>query len=182
MKAPKHDGFNERLTTAASSKASLLEKFRARPAADSPAVLERQAAQKAISDAREARNAERWAARAADAAKQAAEEKARMAEERHAPAPLPRRRSKRRPVTRATLLAARAAAERTGTARIGSEPTAGQEASAGGSSTRYDFGVPVILAKVMRSLLSRMSIVKPGMVSSPRPKGSAVSGSAWTLA
>ena len=82
MKAPKHDSFNERLTTAASSKASLLEKFRARPAADSPAVLERQAALKAISDAREARNAERWAARAAEAAKQAAEEKARMAEEK----------------------------------------------------------------------------------------------------
>ena len=69
MKAPKHDSFNERLTTAANSKASLLEKFRARPAADSPAMLERQAAQKAISDAREARNAERWAARAAEAAK-----------------------------------------------------------------------------------------------------------------
>ena len=82
MKAPKHDSFNERLTTAASSKASLLEKFRARPAADSPAALERQAAQKAISDAREARYAERWATRAADAAKQAAEEKARMAEEK----------------------------------------------------------------------------------------------------
>jgi hypothetical protein len=81
MKAFKHDRFNERLTTAADSKASLLAKFRARPAADSPAVLERQAAQKAINDAREARAAERWAARAADAAKQAAEEKARLAEE-----------------------------------------------------------------------------------------------------
>jgi hypothetical protein len=82
MKAPKHDNFNERLTTAASSKASLLEKFRARPAPDSPEMLERQAAQKAISDAREARYAERWAARAAEAAKQAAEEKARIAEEK----------------------------------------------------------------------------------------------------
>jgi hypothetical protein len=81
MKAPKHDRFNERLTTAADAKASLLAKFRARPAADSPAVLERQAAQKAINDAREARAAERWAARAADAAKQEAEEKARLAQE-----------------------------------------------------------------------------------------------------
>jgi Family of unknown function (DUF6481) len=81
MKAPKHDRFNERLTTAADAKASLLAKFRARPAADSPAVLERQAAQKAINDAREARAAERWAARAAEAAKLAAEEKARVAEE-----------------------------------------------------------------------------------------------------
>ena len=81
MKAPKHDRFNERLTTAADAKASLLAKFRARPAADSPAVLERQAAQKAFNDAREARAAERWAARAADAAKQAAEEKARLAQE-----------------------------------------------------------------------------------------------------
>jgi hypothetical protein len=81
MKAPKHDGFNERLTTAASSKASMLEKFRARPAPDSTAVLERQAAQKAINDAREARAAERWAARAAEAAKQAAEQAARAAAE-----------------------------------------------------------------------------------------------------
>jgi len=81
MKAPKHDKFDERLTAAANAKAALLAKFRARPAPDSPAMRERQEQLKAISAAREARNAERWAARAAEAAKLAAEEKARAAEE-----------------------------------------------------------------------------------------------------
>jgi Family of unknown function (DUF6481) len=81
MKPFRHDKFSERLTTAADAKAALLEKFRARPAPDSPEALARQAELQAIADAREARNAERWAARAAEAAKQAAEEKARAAEE-----------------------------------------------------------------------------------------------------
>jgi hypothetical protein len=38
-------------------------------------------------------------------------------------------------------------------------------------SIRWDFGAPVILAKTIRSLFSRMSIVKPGMVSRSRPRG-----------
>ena len=81
MKPFKHDKFSERLNTAADAKAALLAKFRARPAPDSPEALERQAELQAIANAREARNAERWAARAAEAARQAAEEKARAAEE-----------------------------------------------------------------------------------------------------
>jgi Family of unknown function (DUF6481) len=81
MKSPRRDTFNERLSTAAEAKAAQLAKFRARPAPDSPAALERQAELQAISNARAARNAERWAARAAEAARLAAEEKARAAEE-----------------------------------------------------------------------------------------------------
>jgi hypothetical protein len=76
------DDFNERLSTGAKAKQALLEKFRARPRADDPAVLEQQAARLATSQAREARKA----ARAADitrleeeAIRRAAEEAARKA-------------------------------------------------------------------------------------------------------
>ena len=80
MKSFKQDTFNERLNTAAASKAAQLEKFRTRPAPDSPAMVERQEQLKAVAAAREARNAERWAVRAAEAARLAAEAKARAAE------------------------------------------------------------------------------------------------------
>jgi Family of unknown function (DUF6481) len=76
------DDFNERLSTGAKARQALLEKFRARPRADDPAVLEQQAARLATSQAREARKA----ARAADitrleeeAIRRAAEEAARKA-------------------------------------------------------------------------------------------------------
>jgi hypothetical protein len=55
-----HD-FNERLSTGAKARQALLEKFRARPRADDPAVLERQAARLATSQARDARKAARVA-------------------------------------------------------------------------------------------------------------------------
>jgi hypothetical protein len=80
MKSYKNDSFGERLTTAADARTAALKRFLARPGPDDPAVLERQAAQKAISEAREARNAERMAVRAAEAAQQAAEQKARDVE------------------------------------------------------------------------------------------------------
>src|SRR4051794_7013772 len=80
MKAPKHDNFDDRLTSAADARKAALKRFLARPGPDSPIVLERQAAQKAISDARDARIAERNAARAAEAARLAIEQKARDAE------------------------------------------------------------------------------------------------------
>jgi hypothetical protein len=76
------DDFNERLSTGAKARQALLEKFRARPRADDPAVLERQAARLATSQARDARKA----ARAAEvtrleeeAIRHAAEEAARKA-------------------------------------------------------------------------------------------------------
>ena len=80
MKAHKNDNFDERLTAAADAKTAALKRFLARPGPDDPVVLERQAALKAVSDARDARNAERMAVRAAEAARQAAEQKAQDAE------------------------------------------------------------------------------------------------------
>src|SRR5262245_9504473 len=49
----------ERLERAAKAKQQILEKFRARPAADDPTVVARAAERKAIADAREARERER---------------------------------------------------------------------------------------------------------------------------
>jgi hypothetical protein len=56
--------FSERLSTAADAKKAMLEKFRARPAPHDPAVVARQEARHAISDARSARVAEQESARA----------------------------------------------------------------------------------------------------------------------
>jgi hypothetical protein len=61
MSGHKTNTFNDRLKTAGEAKQALLDKFRARPAADDPAVMERQAARQAVSEAREARTAEREA-------------------------------------------------------------------------------------------------------------------------
>jgi hypothetical protein len=69
----KGSGFTDRLDTAAKAKQAQLEKFRARPGADDPAVIDRTAARMANSAARDARLAERKATRQAEeAAKKAA--------------------------------------------------------------------------------------------------------------
>ena len=47
--------FDERLSTAAKAKQATLEKFRARPRADDPSAVEREAARLATSQARDAR-------------------------------------------------------------------------------------------------------------------------------
>jgi hypothetical protein len=78
--------FDDRLSAAAAAKQALLERFRARPSPDDPAEIARQAALKAISDAREGRAAERKAAKEAEAARLAAEEAARRADEQRAEA------------------------------------------------------------------------------------------------
>src|SRR3712207_3713725 len=77
MSGHKDKKFSERLSTATDAKKAMLEKFRARPAADDPAVVARQEARQAISDARDARKAEREAARKAQDARDAAEREAR---------------------------------------------------------------------------------------------------------
>lgn len=77
----KSDGFNDRLATAAKAKEAMLERFRARPGPNDPAMLEQQAARKAVADARDARNAARKIARDAEAARLKAE-KAAEAERR----------------------------------------------------------------------------------------------------
>jgi hypothetical protein len=71
--------FDDRISAAAAAKQSLLERFRARPAADDPAEIARQAALKAVADARDVRVAERKAAKDAELARLAAEEAARKA-------------------------------------------------------------------------------------------------------
>jgi hypothetical protein len=76
--------FDDRISAAAAAKQALLERFRARPRPDDPAEIERQAGLKAIADARDARVAERKAAKEAEAARLAAEEAARRAAEQEA--------------------------------------------------------------------------------------------------
>jgi hypothetical protein len=81
----KNDDFNNRLTSAAQAKNALLERFRARPGPDDPAVIARREAQAAIEAAREVRVAERKVAREIEArrlaAEQAALEEARKAQD-----------------------------------------------------------------------------------------------------
>ncbi len=78
MKRDSNTNLTDRLEAAAKAKQAMLEKFRTRPAADDPAVIARQEARQAISDARAARVAEREAAHAAQAA-QVAEREAAIA-------------------------------------------------------------------------------------------------------
>lgn len=80
MATHKGDDFSERRNAAANAKKAAVERYRAQPGADDPTVLERQAALRAISEAREVRVAERKAAREAEAAHQEAEQAARDAE------------------------------------------------------------------------------------------------------
>ena len=65
MSSNKDQQFTERLSTAASARRAMLEKFQARRAVDDPAARERRAAQEALRAARETRVAEREAARRA---------------------------------------------------------------------------------------------------------------------
>lgn len=78
----KNDSFSNRLTSAANAKNALLERFRARPGPDDPAVVARRAAQAAIEAAREVRIAERKAAREAEAIRLAAEQAAQAEAEK----------------------------------------------------------------------------------------------------
>jgi len=72
----KNDSFSNRLTSAAAAKSALLERFRARPGPDDPAVIARRQAQAEIDAAREVRVAERKKAREAEAIRLAAEQAA----------------------------------------------------------------------------------------------------------
>ena len=71
MCALKIDHFNDRQAASAKAKKALQEKFLSRPGPDYPAVQARLAEQKAIAEARDIRQAERRAAKAAEAALQA---------------------------------------------------------------------------------------------------------------
>jgi hypothetical protein len=81
LSGQKDVNFGDRQKAAATAKAALLEKFRAQPKPDDPAVLERQAAQLKVEAAREARAAERKIAQKAEADRKAAEAAAKLAEQ-----------------------------------------------------------------------------------------------------
>lgn len=68
---PRNAGLTDRLDAAAAAKKAMLERFRAKQ--HDPALLERQAAQRVIDEARDIRRAERKATDEAEAAHQAAE-------------------------------------------------------------------------------------------------------------
>jgi hypothetical protein len=74
--------FNERRTAAVEAKKALLERFKAKPAADDPAVIARQQERQAILAAREIRENEKEKARQEKLAREAAEraERERLAE------------------------------------------------------------------------------------------------------
>jgi Family of unknown function (DUF6481) len=78
----KDNNFNERSSAAAKARKAMVERFRAQPGPDDPAIIELRAKQKEIADAREARAAERRAAKEAEAARLRAEEAARLLEQK----------------------------------------------------------------------------------------------------
>jgi uncharacterized protein DUF6481 len=80
MKAFKDQDMKERLARAAEARQKALEKFKARPSADDPAVIARAAERKAIAEAREAREKERAAIKAKEAEERAAREAAEKVE------------------------------------------------------------------------------------------------------
>ena len=82
MSSSKVQQFTERLSTAASARKAMLEKFQARQTVDDPAARERRAAQEAMRAARETRRAEREAAQRARQEQLSAEQLARKAAER----------------------------------------------------------------------------------------------------
>jgi hypothetical protein len=65
-------GFGDRLSTAESARKAMLERVRAKPGADDPAVAERRAAGQAVSAARETRLADRETAKTAEQARETA--------------------------------------------------------------------------------------------------------------
>ena len=106
----KNDDFNNRLSTAANAKTALLEKFRARPGPDDPAVIARRAAQAEIEAARDVRIAERKRAREAEAVRLAAEQAALAAEQKAKDVELLARKAEE--IARAAARAAEAKAAR----------------------------------------------------------------------
>jgi hypothetical protein len=77
MRAFKNPTFSERLKTAASARDAHVARFRARPAADDPVVLEQRAARQAAAFARELRASERLEARHAEEQRSEAEQAVR---------------------------------------------------------------------------------------------------------
>lgn len=79
--ALKGSTYDDRRETSATAKKALLEKFKSRPAPDDPAVLARQAELRAVAEAREARMAEKRAAKEEEMRRLAEEARLRQLEE-----------------------------------------------------------------------------------------------------
>ena len=75
----KYKSFGELLSASKNAKQAMTTKFWRRPGVDDPATVERRAASVALSEAREARRAQREASRRAEDARIAAEQKAHEA-------------------------------------------------------------------------------------------------------
>lgn len=80
MSGFKGNKFTDRAEAAAAAKKAMLEKFRAKPASDDPAVLARAAERKAIAEARDVRAEERRKFREIEEARRIVEDQARLAE------------------------------------------------------------------------------------------------------
>ena len=72
MSFAKQNSFDDRRQNSAAAREAMLNRFRARPAGDDPAVLARQAERRAIATAREERAQERETQRRLEAERQAA--------------------------------------------------------------------------------------------------------------
>jgi hypothetical protein len=80
MRSFKEQGFNERLQLAAKAKQALLDKYKSRPGESDPEILKLREQQKAIAEARAAREAEKAEKRRQEAEAKAARETAEKAE------------------------------------------------------------------------------------------------------
>jgi hypothetical protein len=80
------NNFNDRAAAAAKAKQALIERFKAMPGPDDPAVQAAAAERKAIAEARDKRNAERKATRIAEEARLKAEAQAAAIEKARAEA------------------------------------------------------------------------------------------------
>ena len=80
MKGYKEKTFSDRLSAATTARQAALERFRARPPADDPAVIRRRQERMAIAAAREAREVERRALKEVEAAARAEQEAKERAE------------------------------------------------------------------------------------------------------
>lgn len=102
----KDKDFNERRDHAAAARKAMLERFKARPPADDPALVAKQAERRAIAEARDQRRAEREALRKAEEERIAAEKLAAELAELERLEKLAKERAERQ----ATLLEAQKAA------------------------------------------------------------------------
>ena len=81
MSSIKDQNLNERLERAAKARQAILEKFKARPAADDPEVIKRRGERMAIAEARKVRETERAVRKAKEAEERAAREVIEKAEQ-----------------------------------------------------------------------------------------------------